>query len=183
MGALPLLLMDMWLRKRQTPLPVYGLKTTLTKARALLDIYDWKNWAGMFPVEFHVIPEEGVNEILNSKDLTISAALVKHLIPTAGLRIHFAESGKTFVYTCDTEPCENVDRLAAGADVLIHEAAGSAKGHTSPEEAGSDASKAGVQSLVLIHYDAGRVDAELIEKASQHFGGKVIVAKDLMIFE
>ncbi len=183
MGALPLLLMDMWLRKRQTPLPVYGLEITLMKARALLDIYDWKNWTGMFPVEFHPIPDEGVHEIMRSDGLIVSAAPVKHLITTAGLRFEFTETGKTFVYTCDTEPCENVDRLADKANVLLHEAAGPGKGHTSPEEAGSDASKAGVQSLVLIHYDAARADAELIEKAGQHFGGKIIVAKDLMTFE
>jgi ribonuclease BN (tRNA processing enzyme) len=40
-----------------------------------------------------------------------------------------------------------------------------------------------VQSLALIHYDAGRSDAELIEKARQHFDGKIIVTKDLMIFD
>jgi ribonuclease Z len=183
MGALPLLLMDMWLKKRQTPLPVYGLDYTLARAKALLDIYDWKNWAGMFPVEFHTIPDEGVNEILHSGDLSISAASVKHLIPTVGLRIHFTESGETFVYTCDTEPCEAVDQLAAGADLLIHEAAGPGKGHSSPEECGYDASRARVPMLVLIHYDAARTDSELKEKASQYFDGQVMVAKDLMVFD
>jgi Metal-dependent hydrolases of the beta-lactamase superfamily III len=183
MGALPLLMMDMWLRKRQAPLPIYGLDYTLTKARALLDLYDWSKWAGMFPVEFHMIPESGVSELFADSEITFSAGPVKHLIPTAGVRIHFKQTGKTFVYTCDTEPDASVDRLAAGADLLIHEAAGPGKGHSSPEECGADASRAGAAQLVLIHYDAARAESELIEKAAQTFSGQVVVAKDLMVFE
>ena len=51
MGALPLLVMDMWLCKRQTPLRIFGLPYTLERAKLLLDLFDWQKWQGMFPVE------------------------------------------------------------------------------------------------------------------------------------
>ena len=183
MGALPLLMMDMWLCKRQTPLKVYGLDYTLEKAKALLAVYNWENWQGMFPVEFYSISADSRQEIVHARELSISAASVKHLIPTVGVRVSFVETHKTFVYSCDTEPCEGLDRLATGAHLLIQEAAGPAKGHTSPEEAGITANKAGVKELVLIHYDAGRSEEDLLSRASSNFAGKISLAKDLQFFE
>jgi ribonuclease Z len=183
MGALPLLLMDMWLCKRKSPLNIYGLDYTLEKARALLDIFTWKNWAEMFPVVFHSIADDGMQSLIKADDLLISAILVKHLIPTVGLRIVFPHTQKIFAYSCDTEPCPNVLTLAKGADILIQEAAGPAKGHTSPEEAGTNAREAKVHSLVLIHYDSGRAESDLISEAHKQFNGEVLAAKDLMQFE
>ena len=183
MGALPLLVMDMWLQKRQSPLHIYGLTYTLEKANALLNIYGWKTWQGMFPVEFHTVKEDSLQTLIQGQDLVVSALMVKHLIPTIGLRIAFSASRKTFVYSCDTEPCENLDHLAAGADLLLQEAAGPGKGHTSSEEAGVTASKAGVQQLVLIHYDAARPETELIAEARKHYSGDISLAKDLLFFE
>jgi ribonuclease Z len=183
MGALPLLLMDMWLNKRQTTLKIYGLAYTLEKAKTLLAIYNWESWQGMFPVDFLTVSAETKQEIIHAKELSISVAPVKHLVPTVGVRISFVEIHKTFVYSCDTEPCKGLDQLATGADLLIQEAAGPAKGHTSPEEAGDIANKAGVKELVLIHYDAGRTEADLLSRASSKFTGKVSLAKDLLFFE
>jgi ribonuclease Z len=180
MGALPLLLMDMWLRKRIAPLHVYGLEYTLERAKQLLDVFSWQNWADMFPVEFHKVEESKVSMLIDTAELSVSVGMVQHLIPTIGVKVNLKDKCKQIVYSCDTEPCENLDRLCAGADVLIQEAAGPGKGHTSPEQAGVTAAKAGVSRLILIHFDAGREPRELIAEAGTNYLGKIELASDLM---
>jgi ribonuclease Z len=181
MGALPLLLMDMWLRKRRTPLQVYGLAYTLERAHALLDVFAWQKWAEMFQVEFTTVNDDMATTIFETPSMSLVAAPVLHLIPTIGLRATFKDIKQTVVYSCDTEPCEGLDKLAANANVLIQEAAGPGKGHTSPEQAGLNASRAGVKKLILIHYDSGRKAEDLLAEAGRNFKGEIALARDLMV--
>lgn len=178
-GSLPLLIMDMWLEKRTSPLTIYGLAVTLDKARQLLDLFDWQKWMNMFPVNFVVVPEDGFQGMIADGEIEVTAMPVLHLIPTIGLRFQFA-GGRTVVYSCDTEPCENLSLLANQADILLQEAAGPGKGHTSPEQAGEIATRCGVKQLVLIHYEARRGKQSLLVEAQSAFGGKVILAEDGM---
>jgi ribonuclease Z len=183
MGTLPLLLMDMWLLKRETPLNIYGLAYTLDKAKALLTLFDYDKWAGLFPVNFISVSDNNEQKIIEAADIRVSTGPVKHLIPTVGVKAEFPVTGKTFVYSCDGEPSTGLDRLASGAFLLIQEAAGPVKGHTSPEEAGRNATKAGAKELVLIHFDASQPEVDLLNEAKKHFTGKVVAAKDLLFFE
>lgn len=179
MGSLPLLLMDMWLEKRDQLLNIFGLEITLEKARTLLEVFDWQHWPGMFPIRFNTLSDAGDEGFLREAGFVASALPVKHLVPTIGLRIEFND-GRVVAYSCDTEPCDNVLKLAQGADVLIQEAAGEAKGHTSPCQAGEIAREAGVKKLVLIHYE-NRVDKEtIVAQAKNAFSGEVVLAEDLM---
>lgn len=182
MGSLPLLLMDMWLEGRDKPLVIHGLAITLDRARKLLDVFDWRQWKGMYPVTFNIIPDEGIEGFLRDADCVISALPVQHLVPAIGLRITYSD-GRVTGYSCDTEPCENVLKLADGAEVLIQEAAGLAKGHTSAEQAGELARNAGVRKLVLIHYENRLDEAQLLSEAKQSFNGEVVLAKDLMVID
>lgn len=179
-GSLPLLLMDMWLEKREKPLTIHGQEVTLIKARKLLEIFSWQDWKGMFPVVFSVIPDEGKEDVIADEDFRLIALPVLHLIPTIGLRMIFIDD-RTVTYSCDTEPCENLAMLAEGADVLLQEAAGEAKGHTSPAQAGRIASQAGVKKLVLIHYDNRISEEKLLLMAGEKFSGEVVIAKDMMM--
>lgn len=178
-GSLPLLIMGMWLEKRQTPLIIHGLEYTLERAKKLLELFNWQNWANMFPVEFKVIPESGADAIITGKEISVSAKPVLHLIPTIGLRFEFS-SGRIVTYSCDSEPCENLYQLANGADVLLQESAGESKGHSSARQAGEIATKCGVKKLVLIHYEIRMEADKLIEEAKGTFSGEVIAAKDLL---
>jgi ribonuclease Z len=112
--------------------------------------------------------------------MRVSALPVLHLIPTIGVRVSFA-NGHVISYSCDTEPCANLDKLAEGADVLLQEAAGLSKGHTSPEQAGEIAARAGVKKLILIHYDKRVGEEELLSAARKHYAGEVALAQDLMV--
>lgn len=179
-GSLPLLVMDMWLEKRDKPLVIHGLKVTLDKARQLLELFSWGDWPGMFPVTFNEIPDVGAQNFITDNGMSISALPVLHLIPTLGVRVNFTE-GRVIAYSCDTEPCANLDKLAEGADVLLQEAAGNFKGHTSPEQAGEIAARVGVKKLVLIHYENRVAEAELLVDARKNFSGEVALAKDMMV--
>jgi ribonuclease Z len=180
MGALPLLLMDMWLRKRESPLHVYGLEYTLERARMLLDVFNWQNWAGMYPVEFHQVDGQAIETLIEDEGIVLTAVMVQHLIPTLGIRADFGDLKRSIVYSCDTEPCTALDQLTLGADVLIQEAAGPGKGHTSPLQAGETAKRAGVKKLILIHYNADIAVEELVKEANTNYSGNVELAKDLM---
>lgn len=179
-GSLPLLIMDMWLEKRTTPLNIYGLEVTLDKARQLLDLFDWSKWKDMFPVVFKTAADSGDGEMIADADVKVSAYQVLHLIPTIGLRFEFTD-GKTCAYSCDTEPCEGVDKLAWQADILLQESAGPGKGHTSPMQAGEIATRCGVKRLVMIHYEAGRGKENLLAEARQTYAGQVELAEDGMV--
>jgi len=179
-GSLPLLIMDMWLEKRTAPLTIHGLKITLDKARQLLEVFSWQDWKGMFPVHFNVLPDEGVEGFISDLDGRLTALPVVHLVPTIGLRVEL-ENSRVITYSCDTEPCANLIELADHADVLLQEAAGASKGHTSAEQAGIIAREAEAGTLVLIHYDNRIPEEDLLAEARKHFQGIVLLAKDLMI--
>ena len=87
-------------------------------------------------------------------------------------------------YSCDTEPCPEVVRLAKGADVLIHETAGSSPGHSSAAQAGNAARTAEAKELYLIHYPTGDFDSQsLVKDAQNKFPGSVKLAEDFMELE
>ena len=116
---------------------------------------------------------------------------VDHGVECVGFRI--SQGASTLVYAADTRPCENVVELARGADLLIHEAhslrgsAGEAHafGHSTAEEAGQVARKAGAKRLVLTHIRTSAIidTAELAAEARAAFGGDVEVAGDLDSFD
>jgi ribonuclease Z len=179
-GSLPLLIMDMWLEKRDQPLVIHGLKVTLEKAQRLLELFSWGDWPGMFPVTFDEIPEDGAEGFISDSGMSISALPVLHLVPTIGVRVSFV-AGRVISYSCDTEPSANLDKLAEGADVLLQEAAGLAKGHTSPEQAGEIAARTGVKKLILIHYENRVAEDELLAAARDKYAGEVALARDMMV--
>lgn len=180
MGALPLLLMDMWLRRRDTALTIHGLEYTLEHARMLLEVFYWQKWENMYPVVFNLIEEKPKIRLIEDEGLIVTVSPVQHSIPNICTRIDLLDIQKSFVYSSDTAPCANLVELATGADVLIQEAAGTGKIHTSPEEAGSMAGEAGVKRLILIHFDPGRAVEDQIAEAKKHFSGSVEMAFDLM---
>jgi ribonuclease Z len=183
-GGVPSLLMTLWLLGRKEPLHVYGLHVTLERVQQMMDLYEWKSWPNFFPVHFHGLALSEPETILDDEDLTIQAAQVKHIVPTMGLRVTFHNSGKVWAYSCDTEPFEATVRLAGGADVFFHEAAGKGFGHSSPEEAAEIARRAEVGALYLIHYETWNDRrAELKAAAEAKFGRPVGLAEDFMVLE
>ena len=105
----------------------------------------------------------------------VSAILVQHAPVFPAMAYRFDTPTGSVVISGDTGPCDNVVRIAQGADVLVHEvidvdflAAKVAElpnrdglvqhlteSHTSPADAARIAQRAGVKTLVMSHL-AGR---------------------------
>jgi len=183
-AGVPLLLMDMWLMGRTKPVNIYGLHHTMDKLEALMGFYGWSEWPNFFPVGFYRLPEAEHALVLDCAEFKVSSSPVHHMIPTIGLRVQCKTDDKVFAYSCDTEPCEQTVRLASGADVLVHEAAGATFGHSSAEQAGEIAARAEVGKLYLIHYPSGKyADGDLAAEAKKKYPGEVILATDFMTIE
>ncbi len=181
-SGVPLLLMDMWLMGRRRPLNIYGLHHTLDRVEDLMGFYGWAEWPHFFPVAFCRLPGQDMSTVLDCPDFRVFSSPVRHLLPTIGLRFEFNGNGKVMAYSCDTEPCSQVVRLAEGADVLLHEASGAARGHSSAEQAGEVAARAEAGSLYLIHYPTGKyAHDDLVREASSTYQGPVKLAEDFMV--
>ena len=183
-SGVPLLLMDMWLRGRKKPINIYGLHYTLDRMEQLMSMYSWESWPNFFPVAFHRLPASENTPLIDCEEFTITSSPVRHMIPTIGLRFEFKVNQKILAYSCDTEPCVEVVRMADGADVLIHEASGASMGHSSAEQAGRIAAQAEVGKLYLIHYPTGEyANDNLIDEAQQNYHGEVALETDFMALE
>lgn len=182
-SGVPIFLMEMWLMGRTSPLEIFGLDYTLDRLEKMLRLYDWHRWPNFYPVSFTRVPAAELTPVLDCPDYRILSSPVKHLIPTIGLRLEFPNK-KIFAYSCDTEPCEQAVRLAAGADALIHESSGATTGHSTAAQAGEIAARAGVSHLYLIHYPNGSYrTSDLVAEAQTRFQGRVSLAEDFTTLE
>jgi len=148
----------LWLGGRTAPLPVYGLAPTLRVARALLDAFEARAWPGLFEIVWTEIAERPFAPVVDDDVFEVVASPVVHAVPTVGLRVAFKPTGRAFAYSCDTEPCANVVALARGVHLLVHEATGEGRGHTSAVQAAHVAREARAARLVLVHLPPGGAD-------------------------
>lgn len=153
-NGLPALLFSLYLagkRDLANPLPIWGLEPTLTTARRLVENAELETIAA--PVEWRAITA-GDKIPLGTGEWTLRTAPTVHSRPCIALRWEESVTGRAFVYSADTAPCPEVEELARGAEVLIHEATtpGAFDSHTSPYQAGEVAARAGVKRLILVHY-------------------------------
>jgi ribonuclease BN (tRNA processing enzyme) len=142
--------------------------------------------------------------IMQDENVKVTAALVNHppVVPAFGYRFDAAD--RSIVISGDTTPSDNLVDLAQGADVLVHEALyvqgidrlvasvpnavtlkkSIMSHHTTAEDAGRVAQRAGVKMLVLSHLvpsdDLAISEQMWIDAARVHFSGPVIVGKDLL---
>ena len=181
-SGLATLIMEMWIKGRTKEFHIHGCEHAISRAMQLLELFGWKDWGGMYPVYFHTLPLEELTLVLDGDDFKVWSSPGEHLIPSIGIRVEDQESEFTLAYTSDTEPIPEMERLAKGVDVLIHEAAGNAPFHSSPSQAGEVAANADAKALYLIHYPetfANNPETAL-EDAKKTFTGKVYLAEDLM---
>lgn len=183
-GGIPNMMMHMWLLGRRAPLRIYGIHHCIHRVENMMEAYGWAEWPNFFPVSFHRVSERDNAPVLENEDFVITAFPVTHFIPTIGLRIYDKHSQTTLGYSCDTEPCDGVRRIAKGVDVLLHEAAGPPPGHSTAQQAGQIATEGGAKQLWLIHYQVWNVDpAPLVQEASRTFNGPIALCKDFDVFE
>ncbi|VVC01498.1 Ribonuclease Z [uncultured archaeon] len=112
--------------------------------------------------------KEGENRLPYSA----TALPLRHADPSWGYRLEL--QGKSIAYCTDTGPCENLVRLAEGADAFITECSlkpGAPElrewPHLSPEMAAMAASKAAAKLLLLTHFDALRYRNQRARKGAE----------------
>ncbi len=144
--------------------------------------FHWEEWTGFYPVAFHHLPEREGILVRENDEFLITASPVRHYVPTMGLRVVAKETGFILAYSSDTVPCDEVVRLAKGADLLLHEATGDEPlGHSSAAQAGAIAQEAGVKALGLIHFHVWEATVDhLIPEAKGTFDGPIFLCKDFM---
>ena len=142
--------------------------------------------------------------VFQDENVRVTAAVVQHPPMTPAFAYRFDARDRSVVISGDTSRSDSLIELARSADVLVHEAMMPSavdrlvasvpnapdlrrsilSHHTSAEDAGRVADAARVKTLVLSHLvpaeDATITDAMWIAEARKHFGGRVVVGRDLM---
>jgi ribonuclease BN (tRNA processing enzyme) len=144
-------------------------------------------------------------EVYGDDLVRVTAILVDHhqVFPSFAYRFDTADG--SVVFSGDTGPNTNgnLQRLAKGADILVHEVIDRAwidqkfgtpepgsqmdalkthmlQSHTTIDSVGSVATDCGVGTLVLNHIVPGNTPTEHLLQANQNFSGKLIIGEDLM---
>lgn len=180
----PILLTQLFLAGRHEPITVYGLSPTLELVQKTIEASQIDSY--MLPVTWMAF--QAGDDIPVDASYRLRTALTEHARPCVALRFEDEQSGRTLVYSADTQPCEAVANLAQGADVLIHEATvrKETKGHTTPRQAGAVAQAANVERLVLVHFSPRWTMPEeqaLEEVRAAGFAGSAVVGQEGQVIE
>jgi ribonuclease BN (tRNA processing enzyme) len=118
--------------------------------------------------------------------LAVTAVDVEHTVESVGYRVA-GESGKVVAFSGDATPCPGLLPLARDADVFVCDSAfptaAPQPGHMTPTEAGRAAQEAGARLLVPTHFYPECDGHDLEAEARAVFDGKVVLAKDLAVFD
>jgi len=150
-SGFPLMIEKLWLSGRRELLPIIGIAEAIDQTRRLWEVFNTASWKGLFTLDWRVVPHEEGAVMFEDETFRVTSAPVVHSVPNVGLRVEARRTGRVCAYSCDTEPTDAVVALARGAHVLVHEATGAGKGHSSAAQAAGIAAKAGVDRLVLVH--------------------------------
>jgi ribonuclease BN (tRNA processing enzyme) len=168
--------------RRKIPLMVIGGRGLLNFYRGLKEVYG--RWIELSPGRLHLVELDNTGrDKLRLEDFDVHSVPVVHNPESIAYRI-MTSSGRSVVYSGDTDYSENLVELARDADVLICESAlpDSLKvnGHLTPSLAGEIADRAHVRQLVLTHFYP-ECDTEDIEiQCRRTYHGRLILAQDLM---
>lgn len=157
-------------------LPLYGLKPTLDTIRRLLEALDINKPF----LDYRPFSAAERQLAAQSAGYTVYTSPTRHSRPSVGVRIEVGDA--VLVYSGDTEPCPSLDRLADGADILLHECTVDkpSEGHSMPEQVAQTAATAEASRLVLIHYYPWlqRRLNEIQTRIAKIYGGPVTLARE-----
>ena len=136
-----------------------------------------------------------------ANDVSVWATIVDHhqVFPSFAYRFNTPDGSVVISGDTGANTCGNLQRLAQGADVLVHEVIDEAwveilaatgvpdaliehlnSVHTKISEVGGVAEDCAVRTLVLNHIVPGNTPVGHLVKAKQNFSGKLIIGEDLM---
>ena len=160
------------------PIPVYGpvdaparlnRATAMDSPSPMSSIADRFDFVALAPGTIEIGP------------LRVTLDRVNHPVETYGFR--FEHSGRAIAYSADTGICEQLVRLADGADVLLCEASFvDAEGlppdlHLTARQAGEHAAQADVGELILTHLVPWNSSDDVLAQAASTYRGAISLAR------
>ena len=205
------LLISGWVLGRRTPLTVVGPPGTAQYLLRVLHAHEFDIGVRQFdrrlPAEALEVPvrEVAPGESVAGDGWRVTAVEVDHrvVVPAYGYRVEEAR-GQALVISGDTAPCDAVVAAAQGAAVLVHELNNAGpyqalpldaseaqrehfrerwESHTSAEQVGALARRAGVPTLVLSHLPPTLDPAWVRATVAADFPSELVLGEDLLALE
>jgi ribonuclease BN (tRNA processing enzyme) len=144
-----------------------------------------------------VVHEIAPGIVYSDKNVKVTAFLVKHGTWDQAFGYRFDTPDRSIVISGDTAPTESIVQACNGCDVLMHEVynpngeelrdphwkAYFKAFHTTPEELGEIATRAGPRLLLLYHQVFHKLsEKHLVDQVRKHYLGKMISARDLGVY-
>jgi ribonuclease Z len=173
------------------PLDVYAGLSAMGTLRILSAVSFSSLGPGRIDVRWHELSETEPDEAVWPSGVRLRTAVADHPPGTPTLSARWdSEDGPSITFVTDTRPSDVTVELARGSDLLIHEASFSAvlepeadagaHYHSTAEQAGEIARKAGCGRLALVHLgpEIGERPDVLIDEARAGTDLEVIVPED-----
>ncbi|MCS6843761.1 MAG: MBL fold metallo-hydrolase [Caldilineales bacterium] len=179
--GLPMLLLNRVLFWPDRPLAVLAVPSVLTVLKQLTHLaYPDLGRRLTQTVSFVPLAEASVQPLPDAAEVTYELAPGKHSVPSWAVRLNFP-GGRSLVYSADTGPAATVARLAAAADLLVHDTyyletpEPWLENHSSAEQVAALAETAGVKALALVHRELTdeASAAAYVAAAQRQFSGRV----------
>ena len=204
-AGLPDLVYTSWTHGRETPFELYGPTGIKAMAEHVAAAWEEDNRYRLYGLE-PAAPEgwkinaheigEGV--VYQDDRVTVEAFKVKHGTWPNAYGYRFTTPDKVIVISGDAAYDPTIEKMAAGADILIHEVVSEQavnardpfwqnyhrSNHTTSHELAALASRAKPELLILYHVLVfGLEDEVVLAEVKARYDGNVVLAEDLDIFE
>ncbi len=204
-AGLPDLVYTSWTHGREKPMELYGPAGIKAMAEHVAAAWQEDNRYRLYGLEpaapegwkinAHEI-DEGV--VYQDERVTVEAFKVKHGTWPNAFGYRFTTPDKVIVISGDAAYDPTIEKMATGADILIHEVVSEQavnardpfwqnyhrSNHTTSHELAALASRAKPGLLILYHVLVfGLEDEVVLEEVKARYGGNIVLAEDLDIFE
>ena len=168
--------------QRQFPLTIIAGKNFSRFYKGLKAVYT--HWIELEPGLLNIFELDNQNyDRSEFNGFFIESIPVEHRPESIAYRVTDS-NGKSFVYSGDTDYCENLVILSKNADLLICEAAfpdtRKVEGHLTPSLAGEIAARANVGQLVLTHFYPECDGVDIAKECRKSYKGQLALGYDLM---
>jgi ribonuclease Z len=200
-----------WLLGRRTPLTLVGPPGTAEYLRRVLHAHAFdirvRQFSERVPAAALEVPvrEVAPGEVVEGDGWRVMAIEVDHrvVVPAYGYRVE-EERGRALVVSGDTAPCEAIVAAASTAALLVHELNNAGpyaplppdatpaqrahfrerwESHTSADQVGKLAARAGVPTLVLSHLPPTMDPAWVRATVAADYPGELVIGEDLLVLE